>query len=41
MYKDSRGDGWAWHTSEVAEVLQSLGTDVDSGLGDEEVASKS
>src|ERR671911_282772 len=38
MNKDSRGEGWAWHASEVAEVLQTLGTDADSGLGDEEAA---
>src|SRR5918911_519353 len=38
MNKDSCGEGWAWHTSEVAEVLQTLGTDADSGLGDEEAA---
>src|ERR671913_961307 len=38
MNKDSRGEGWAWHASEVAEVLRDLGTDADSGLGDEEAA---
>src|SRR5918994_1157719 len=38
MNKDPHGEGWAWHTSEVAEVLQTLGTDAGSGLGDEEAA---
>ena len=38
MNKDSRGEGGAWHTSEVAEVLQTLGTDPGSGLGEEEAA---
>jgi Ca2+-transporting ATPase len=38
MNKDSRGERGAWHTSEVAEVLQTLGTDAGSGLGDEEAA---
>src|ERR687897_3279319 len=38
MNKDSRGEGWTWHASEVAEVLQTLGTDAGSGLGDEEAA---
>ena len=38
MNKDSRGEGGAWHTSEVAEVLRALGTDAGSGLGEEEAA---
>src|SRR5215211_1862158 len=38
MNKDSRGEGGAWHTSEVAEVLRDLGTDAGSGLGEEEAA---
>src|SRR5215218_7628959 len=35
MNKDSRGEGGAWHTSAVAEVLRDLGTDAGSGLGEE------
>jgi P-type Ca2+ transporter type 2C len=38
MNKDSRGEGGAWYTSEVAEVLRALGTDPGSGLGEEEAA---
>jgi Ca2+-transporting ATPase len=33
-----RGEGGAWHTSEVAEVLEAVGTDAELGLTDKEAA---
>ena len=38
MNKSLRAEGGAWHTSEVAEVLQALGTDARTGLDDKEAA---
>ncbi|HEX2739141.1 MAG TPA: HAD-IC family P-type ATPase, partial [Rubrobacter sp.] len=38
MNKSLRAEGGAWHTSEVAEVLQALGTDAGTGLDDKEAA---
>ena len=38
MGKLRSGERGAWHTSEAAQVLRSLGTDAPSGLSNEEAA---
>jgi Ca2+-transporting ATPase len=40
MGKHRSRERGAWHTSEAAEVLRALGTDAESGLSDEEAASR-